>query len=140
MFTLIDIDTMNPIHTFPCTPGEFLDVSHINELGHVFCVTEYSSLRTFYYIPEDAYEWLGQPQPNLQEADSWPSLEGFVFLGSQGIQSEAAVDIRVDEAHTSSPTLTIHEQDTDNLSWIRWGPWNGEEQTIESGGEDLCVR
>lgn len=140
VFSLVDIKTMKTIRTFPRIPSEFPNALHIHGIGHTFRIPDYTSLRTFYYIADDAYDWLGQPQPNLQDSEAWPILEGFFFLGSQRIQSEGAVDIRVDNAHTSSPTLTIHEQDVDNLSWIRWGPWNGQEHMIESGDEDFCVR
>lgn len=139
VFTLVDIDTMDPIRAFPRTPGEFPDALYINGLGHVFCIPDYSSLRTFYYVLEDAYEWLGRPQPNLEDSNTWPDMDGFVFLGSQHIQSEGIVELRVDGAHTSYPKLTIHEQDTDNVSWIRWGPWNGQQRMMESGNEDFCV-
>lgn len=125
--------------TFPQIPGEFLDVKHINGLGHVFNIVDYSHPRTYYYIPEDAYEWLGRPKKMTAGKFTWPKLPGFVFLGGQEIHSEGEVHIHVDGADGSSPALSMHEQDTDNLNWVRFAPWNGRAKMLSTCDESFIV-
>lgn len=106
-------------------------------LGPVFNITEYP--RNYYYITEDAYKWLGNPTKTSAGKLKWPKLDGFVFLGSQTIQSEGGVYLHVDGAYSQTPQLSIHEQDTDNLNWVRWAPWKGPGRRTETWNEDFLV-
>lgn len=136
-FSLVNSKTFETMHDLPRIPGEFPDGHNINGLGHVLSIVDFPD--TYYYIPEDAYKWLGSPPKTSGGKQKWPKLDGFVFLGGQAIQSEGSVHLHVDKAHTQSPTLAIHEQDTDNLNWIRWGPWKGRGRMMETWEENFCV-
>lgn len=137
VFSLVHKDTFQTVQSFPRVPGQFPGATNVNGLGHVFSINDHP--HQFYYVTEDAYKWLGSPPKATGGKQKWPKLDGFVFIGGQSIASEGSVYLHVDGAHTSSPALSIHEQDTDNLNWVRWGPWKGRCRMMETGYEDFCV-
>jgi hypothetical protein len=137
VFHLVDNDSFEIRQTFPTIPGEFHSALHIKGLGHVLRTIEYP--RTYYYISDNAYECVGHPEKMPGGKIKWPKLPGFVFLGGQEILSEGAVYLHVNDANGSSPKLFIHEQDTDNLNWVRYGPWNGWCKDLNDDMEGFCV-
>lgn len=137
-YRIVDKDTFETIHELPRIPGSWCSPTNVNGLGHVFNITGYPL--NFYYIPEDAYKWLGGPPTGARGKRDWPQLPGFVFIGGQEIKSEGSVYLYVDNAGSSQPQLSIHEQDTNNLSWVRWGAWRGKRRMMSGGNEDYMVR
>lgn len=138
-FQLVDKSTFETVHDLPRIPGQFRKAHYVNGLGHVFSIVDYP--HTYFYTPEDGYKWLGSPpKAPGQKKHPWPELPGFVFIGRQEIKSEGSVHLHVDGANTSTPSLSIHEQDTDNLNWVRYGPWKGQRRIINTGDESFWVK
>lgn len=137
-FQLVNKTTFETIHDLPRIPRAFPKASNVNGLGHIFSIDNFP--HTYFYIPKDGYEWLGSPpKAPGQEEPPWPQLPGFVFIGRQEIKSEGRVHLHVDDAHTQSPSLSIHEQDIVNLHWVRYGPWKGQRRMINTGDETFWV-
>lgn len=138
-YNIVDKNTFEIVHELPRIPREWRTPNNVNGLGHVFSITDHPF--NYYYIPEDAYEWLGRPPKGpIGNKHQWPQLPGFVFIGGQKMDSEGRVYLYVDKAGTSEPQLSIHEQDTDNRNWVRWGAWRGKRRMMSGGNEDFMVK